>query len=503
MIEYIYFVKCPNCEDEPFDFFDKAKEFALGCLSKKPIITQIEVDRNDFGECVGSSDLGTVWSWEELMSDVPMDNELTTFSKGKTLNFDYDPDYDPEFTALDNSTLDYAPDNFRKLNGLKETYYAVIEVDGKERRFPFDDRQAAREYLNYVRAGKDPSFKGKKIGSTYTESSRRPSGAEYEPLSEQLKTWICWYEGDDIGTVAASTKEEAEEAMMNQFPEYQYDNTDWGVEEAVSEVCHKKPIPEGMTVEKLVEEMEENEDVVECKWCNELFDKSEVRYEIDLGYLCPQCEAAIKSRGETLTFKEGPYDDNSLNETFDPKETVELFYDSLTATITGPKRDVDDWDEVEYSDSYTFTLDKTDVATTIWENFITEEDVVDIPGGLEALEDDSAWNTFLETHFDILFEKYYKELLNYYREDAIEAFSESASYDDYITNQEADRADMEYDAWRDERDFTEDLKTAETDLDILEEVDTYKEHLTLCPECGTDSFDLNTGLCINCGFNNL
>lgn len=373
MIEYIYFVKCPNCEDEPFDFFDEAKEFALGCLSKKPIITQIEVDRNDFGECVGSSDLGTVWSWEELMSDVPNDSD-TLFSKKDT--FEADMDHDPEFTSFDN-TLDTIPDNFAK------------------------------------------------------------------------------------------------------------------------------PVPADMTVDALVEAMEENEDTVECKWCHELFDKSEVRYEVDLGYLCDQCAAAIKSRGETLTFKEGPYDDDSLNETFDPKETVELFYDSLTTTITGPKRDVDDWDEVEYSDSYTFTLDKTDVATTIWENFITEEDVADIPGGLEALEDDSAWNTFLETHFDILFEKYYKELLNYYKEDAIKAFSESASYEDYITNQEANRADMEYDAWRDERDFTEDLKTAETDLDILEEVDTYKEHLTLCPECGTDSFDLTTGLCINCGFNNL
>ena len=54
MIEYIYFVKCPNCEDEHFSFFKDAKNFALGCLSQKPIITQIEVDRNDFGECTDS-----------------------------------------------------------------------------------------------------------------------------------------------------------------------------------------------------------------------------------------------------------------------------------------------------------------------------------------------------------------------------------------------------------------------------------------------------------------
>ena len=65
MVTYIYFVKCPNCEDEHFDFFDDAKAFARGCISQKPIITQTEVNRNDFGECTASSDLGTIWSWED------------------------------------------------------------------------------------------------------------------------------------------------------------------------------------------------------------------------------------------------------------------------------------------------------------------------------------------------------------------------------------------------------------------------------------------------------
>jgi hypothetical protein len=94
-----------------------------------------------------------------------------------------------------------------------------------------------------------------------------------------------------------------------------------------------------MTIEQLVEEMEENEDTVECAgceelfdkkdcfhkdgigylcgdcedrivkctWCEELYDKGECRYEVDLGWLCDRCEAAIKSRGETLTFREGNY----------------------------------------------------------------------------------------------------------------------------------------------------------------------------------------------------
>jgi hypothetical protein len=47
--------------------------------------------------------------------------------------------------------------------------------------------------------------------------------------------------------------------------------------------------------------------IVKCTWCDELYDKSECRYEVDLGWLCDRCEAAIKSRGETLTFREGNY----------------------------------------------------------------------------------------------------------------------------------------------------------------------------------------------------
>jgi hypothetical protein len=84
MVTYIYFVKCPDCEDEHFDFFEEAKEFALGCLTKKPIITQTEVTRNDFGECTDHCDLGTVWSWEDMMQDTTYEDDATVFSKNET-----------------------------------------------------------------------------------------------------------------------------------------------------------------------------------------------------------------------------------------------------------------------------------------------------------------------------------------------------------------------------------------------------------------------------------
>lgn len=46
---------------------------------------------------------------------------------------------------------------------------------------------------------------------------------------DKMLSWTCWYEGNDIGTVKAENKEEAEEAMMSKYPTYDYNNTDWEV----------------------------------------------------------------------------------------------------------------------------------------------------------------------------------------------------------------------------------------------------------------------------------
>lgn len=378
MLEYIYFVKCPGCEDEHFHFFDEAKGFAMGCLSQKPIITQVEVNRNDFGECVDSCDLGTVWSWEDLMK-TDAEPAKCIFTKDDLACHDCDA----EFDTLDNS-LDFVPD------------------------------------------------------------------------------------------------------------------------------ASRMPVPADMTIEDLVEELEENEDTVECKWCDELFDKSECRYEVDLGWLCDRCQQAIKSHGETLTFREGPIDetykrdpfdhhdpdydeeaaadaladladrandakyDDFLEESYNPSEKVDFNYDGLHVTLQGPKRAEDDWDEAEEIVSYTFTKTKEDVATDIWENFIEDTDVKDVEGGLETLEDDKAWNDFLATHFDDLLDKYYDKLLKYYEKDAVDAYEATHS-------------------------LGEGCKTF---LEDLEEPEAYRARLADCPECGTaQSFDHETGICINCGFN--
>lgn len=258
MIQYIYFVKCPNCDDEHFDFFDEAKAFALGCLGSKPIITQTEVCRNDFGECTDSKDLGTIWSWEDIENITDDEPAVSVFTRGDLEDLGED---DPEFAALGNS-LDFEPE----------------------------------------------------------------PAAEPEP--EQAP---------------------AEPTALDTKP----DN-------------FRKPIPADMTIEQLVEAMEENEDtvecvccqelypkeeckhdekhgwicpdcadeVVECTWCEELYDRSECRYEVDLGWLCDRCEAAIKSRGETLTFREGSYWD-LLDEGVVPDEELANCVDQTDFEIWG------------------------------------------------------------------------------------------------------------------------------------------------------------------------
>jgi hypothetical protein len=442
MIQYIYFVKCPDCADEPFDFFNDAKDFALGRLSNKPIITQIEVDRNDFGECVDSHDLGMIWSWEDMMSEVPADDPVSVFTHGDFA--EYNPEHDDEINALDNS-LDNIPDNFH-MPVTEESVNKFVIVG---------------EFEDYTKQFYD--------ADTATWVARAEDATLYDDRNDAI-------------------------TVLSDLDTSEFYTTKVMIKPAIAtESCSRKAIPEGMTIEQLVEEMEENEDTVECKWCNELFDRSECRKEVDLGYLCPQCIAAIKSRGETLTFTEG-----LLKEAFNFDELVELYYDSLTTTVCGNQRDVDDWDEEEYTSDYTYMASKGDVATAIWDNFVTEEDVADVPGGLEALEDDAAWEKFLETHFDNLFEKYHAQILEYFKEEAAEDFRER-SQEEYQMDQLSSNIDRAYDEWRDERYFGESAQ--KPFLEEFDDAETHKANLTDCPECGTVSYDMKEQYCSNCGLN--
>lgn len=444
MVEYIYFVKCPDCEDEHFDFFDEAKCYAMRRLGQKPIITQTEVNRNDFGECTDHCDLGTVWSWEDLVDkDFVAEPVEQVFTKDDLKNLPVDND--PEFDDND---------------------------------FYFMNNSIAEDYSRRV------SFKSK---------------AEHDEFMK-LCSEIGIITGEDLDRFMVDNDVD-DSNLLDKLRAYRDGlGSDFEVTES------RKPIPEGMTIEELVEEMEENEDTVECTWCNDLFDKSECRKEVDLGWLCSRCEMAIKSRGEPLTFRENDYwdfldedTDKPLSEGFNPKDKVDLEYDKLTITVTGNQRDVDDWDEVEHTAPYTYEVSKDEVANAIWENFLTDEDVAEVPGGMDTLEDNSEWYKFLETNFDKLFEEYYDEVLEYFEEQATKEFEKNYSWSDYEADRRADYDDMRYRELRDREHFGEEAKVSH--LDTLEEAADYDKRLTSCPECGKGSYDHETGFCINCGFN--
>ena len=554
MIQYIYFVKCPNCEDEHFDFFDEAKGFAMGCLSKKPIITQTEVNRNDFGECTDHCDLGTVWSWEDAVGKETEEPGTNVFSKGDFGK--YNPDNDPEFAdddffavnkAVESeidpiSTVEDAVDFLVKdeeeaIAGYEKIADVVKNFDAENKEEILDTidhiKEEEEEHIEELEAllaeeeaelvehineehpaieseqelaGIDNAVVDCKAAKVISHSEdEKPVDCEgkKKPLEKPLIegftfslnnekdlaefTKLCQEVGiRTIGDLDLFTKESANEPgnILDKLRAYRAElGPDFKIKEAYTDPeteciyndniectnnedcadCPNNPkntVYSGKTLKELVEEMEENEDEVECTWCNDLFPKDICKKEVNLGYLCPRCADGIISRGETLTFKENNYwdfldekfdtdfedeassdsldyesdclDTNEVfhveeklcNESFDYKDKVDLEYDALTITVYGARRDADDWDESEHTGSYTYEVAKGDVADTIWENFITEDDVTDVAGGLEALEDNDTWHKFLEGHFDALFEKYYDKVLAYYEDDAKEEYQE-------------------------------------------------------------------------------
>ena len=340
MIEYIYIVKCPGCEDEMFNFFTDARMQCDLVMSKHPIITQVEIERNDFGECTNHCDLGTVWSWEEAMKDT--EGRYTEAEPAKSIftKDDLKPwieDEDPEFDNIDNSVdceepetsgvsvPDDIPDNSRKPiseNAIQDggfrtdgyrTALACYDSDDFDINVEFglqnEDEYEVEDQLYLLRPGQT-------VADLVVYLSRKCGFTSVYVYGETSAT---------RGEMKTATRFETEPGTHD----YRHYGT---IEDRLVEKCTKKdrkPIPEGMTIEQLVEEMEENEDEVECTWCNELFGKDQCRKEVDLGWLCSRCEMAIKSRGETLTFRENNYWD-FLDEAIEDTRTLEdLVKDSI------------------------------------------------------------------------------------------------------------------------------------------------------------------------------
>ncbi len=704
MIEYIYFVKCPNCEDEHFSFFNEAKEFALSCLSQKPIITQIEVNRNDFGECVDSCDLGTVWSWEDMMQDTTTDDEpaVFVFTKDDLRTLDQDP----EFDALDNS-VDFEVEIERKpipkgmtieqLVEEMEENEDTIECAGCEELFPKDecfydeergwlcgdceDRIVKCTWCDRLYDKGDCRYEVdlgwlcdrcesaiKSRGETLTfregnywdfldESAPALTEAAYRNIINlpdaktqiielaKLDAGALRYINNDntinparaklsnngeIGYVTDFIVNERGELIIqldrgngrsneleldvlvqgNFFPSglkrdcpayalltalrnaarelnrrigvagrrnlnanatvrnnpeaarelrdhivkirYEipcgdYSESDFSEDEEYAEraVANLEKIKSkffddwrfgyaadaaGLVVDRSAFDADGNlkdtvyfiatewhavgkitfdcpvsqlsdaaKDIIKAAKVSGDFDKIKNKKEID----CIRLAYALTNYFNDVTFyeKRDTETEAVVTESFNNPDQIEFEYEDLEVTLQGAKRDVDDWDEEDVRVDYTYRVDKNDVATDLWDNFLTEEDVADVPGGFDTLEDNTAWENFLETHFDELVEKYYTQLLDFYRADAIEEYEAKYSLEDYRDDVAWDHANSRVDDLLATR-FSEACSNTKSMLEELEDSDAYSERLAPCPECGEENaFDHETGICIRCGFN--
>lgn len=614
MTTYIYFVKCPGCEDEHFDFFDEAKEFAMSCMSKKPVITQTEVNRNDFGECTDSCDLGTVWSWEDTMNMTDDEPATSIFTKDDLCQYIDDTDY--EFDALDNSLdfvpevpvtsgvspIDNIPDNFRRPlkkvcadcdESLTESgdfdrvraaaqcsrncydFYNALaaKVSVKELR-PY--AMAADKFVKdtYGLTGKEAEdllwagytvwkqlheCKNLKESEDFDDFDIGPQADEFAPVipddvdpadlapeddfetsalkpnvTEEINPAYKKFidsitpitkeefqkklESDDIVTIFTGDPRESgirgrtyeasyadgkyevsywDETFADDFTDsyivetfdtidelWNYmvafmDNDDFTPEfNYLAECSSRKPIPEGMTIDQLKEAMEENEDTVECAgceelfpkedcfhkdgigwlcgdcedrivrctWCEELYDRSECRREVDLGWLCSRCEMGIKSRGETLTFREGSYWDD-LDESVEDIRTLEEFVkDSINHLINDLGKD-------PWTDGFT-----ADVIKDLENNY-----------NIYVPEDMERYNHWCDA---VASEVSRQVNSDYKLEEAAEAEPEVVH--DLGNKYEGGYPDAQ------DHDFIFDI----------------------CPECGEeDAFDHSAGFCTSCGFN--
>jgi hypothetical protein len=388
-----------------------------------------------------------VWSWEEAMKDIPAEPEDMVFSKSETFGCKCGGNCKCEPGTCKCHDLEFEDDNF----------FAVDED------FPLDEGINKDEQVELMKLARELGINTPKELEEFIEVTDIPGaspleklrnyraslGADFDISKKDKPHFRTTLAGREL--VFKNDAEYEEVKKMCQELELDLKNLDTFIEDReindlgtfVDELrayhrevfesleITRKPIPEGMTIEQLVEEMEENEDTVECALCQDLFDKSTCRKELNLGWLCSRCADDLAARGEGPVFKEDNYWD-FLDESVGAKEVVEFEYDKLPVTLCGNRRSVDDWDEREDEVAYTYTISRTDVEEVLWD-FLVEDNVdVDVPGGLDTLStDDNAWEKFLAEHFDELLEKYYDKFLEYYEDDARRKFERDGNYSFY------------------------------------------------------------------------
>lgn len=113
----------------------------------------------------------------------------------------------------------------------------------------------------------------------------------------------------------------------------------------------------------------------------------------------------------------------------------ELYYPELEFVEFGEQRDADDWDDWERSEPWEYEVDLEDLYELIWDICISEDDFPRYgdedfdPNDPDDWEEYESW---LDENFDKIYDKYEKQILDFYEKDAIEDAEANYNHEDYI-----------------------------------------------------------------------
>lgn len=262
-------VECKEC----FDLFPKADciKVDLGYIcptcAEGGTVSEDEIFKIDFPEYEKFSDGNAM---------VPEEPAISVESEDET------PIQDPQEETIPISTPEEAvpylvTDERDAVAGYEKAAEIVAESDLENKEEILDTiehiKEEEEEHIEELtdlidtKEAEVPEDETDPVSEDEVEEIEDPEATEPAALVEDagIKTWICWYEGNDIGTVEAASEEEAAELMMTTYPEYQYNNTDWSVELAEESSLTEHVNEEHPAVESDQELSGVDNAVVDCK----------------------------------------------------------------------------------------------------------------------------------------------------------------------------------------------------------------------------------------------
>ena len=304
--------------------------------------------------------------WSELEYDEPVDIIDTARGEetaSREINEDADVDY-VEYMHSYCNALEPHMDELRKIEDVEELKKAILDIVNedpdvntteKKNKFVWLIKNKKWSSTKNIMAYLDKAMKkakgievkvddqGELVKESFEDKIFDPA-KNYEILYHDGKTEIV--DGDKAETIALEA-DGCDRDDISQIHELEdggtLGKTMWTDEEGfeVSESLKEEADPKDTQFVFTPEEQAEYncdeegncedsyDQLCHCGWCGEIFTKSEMRHELDFGWICSRCEAELKSHGGPLTFIEN----ESLKENSAPKEQKLVIIDWSSKTL--------------------------------------------------------------------------------------------------------------------------------------------------------------------------